>query len=156
VTLGNSIEFAVATYAIFKLGAILNPLNPSFNATQVEKALRHLQTRHLIISAETKLIRKPPRSNVSILKHLVPGITGSKIDSEIVPSLQNVILVDNSDGRINPDELRATIPFEYLQEMEISQALPDQDLHKDDVVNIQFTSVSLNRLNYTTDVSTED
>jgi hypothetical protein len=56
-----------------------------------------------------------------------------------------VILVDNSDGRIDPDELRATIPFEYLQEMAVSQALPNQELHKDDVVNIQFTSVSLDK-----------
>jgi acyl-CoA synthetase (AMP-forming)/AMP-acid ligase II len=141
VILGNNIEFAIATYAIFKLGAILNPLNPSFNATQVEKALRHLGTRHLIVSAETKLIRKPPRSNIPLLKHLVPEITGSRLESQVVPSLQNVILVDNSDGRSDPDELRATVPFEYLQEMAGSQALPDQELHKDDVVNIQFTSV---------------
>jgi hypothetical protein len=125
------------------LGAILNPLNPSFNATQVVNALKHLETSHLIVSTETKLIRKPPRSNVSLLQHIVPGITGSRIESEAVPTLQNVVLVDNSAGRINPDELRATIPFEYLQEMSGSQGLPDQQLHKDDVVNIQFTSVSL-------------
>jgi acyl-CoA synthetase (AMP-forming)/AMP-acid ligase II len=55
VSLGNNMEFAIATYALFKLGAILNPLNPSFNTQQVVSALNHLETSHLIIGAETNL-----------------------------------------------------------------------------------------------------
>lgn len=139
VFLGNNIEFAVATYALFKLGAILNPLNPSFNAKQVISALNHLETSHLIISSETNLVRKPPRSNVSLLTEIVSSIGGKRLESEVVPSLKEVILVDNSSGRVNSNDLSAAVPFDALQASS-SQALPDQHLHKDDLINIQFTS----------------
>ena len=139
VSLGNSLEFAIATYAIFKLGAILNPLNPSFNANQVASALNHLESSHLIVSAETKLIRKDPRSNVPMLEHIVPNIAGSKVESESVPSLRRIVLVDNSEGRVDAKQLGAAVPIQALQD-ESTRSLPDQGLHRDEVVNIQFTS----------------
>ncbi|SMQ49135.1 unnamed protein product [Zymoseptoria tritici ST99CH_3D7] len=139
VSLGNNIEFAVATYAIFKLGAILNPLNPSFNATQVVSALNHLETSHLIIGTETHLIRKDPRSNVEILKHIAPGIAKGKLESELVRSLKEVVLVDNSRGRVDLNQLGATTPFEAIQSAS-AQSISYDNLHKDDIVNIQFTS----------------
>lgn len=139
VSLGNSVEFAVTTYALFKLGAILNPLNPSFNAQQVVSATSHLDTSHLIIGTETNLPFKPPRSNVPLLKHINPGMNRDQIQSELVPSLQQIILVDNSEGRVDTKELRATVPFEAVSDGS-QQALPDQGLHKDEIVNIQFTS----------------
>ncbi|KAK5170559.1 uncharacterized protein LTR77_005147 [Saxophila tyrrhenica] len=133
-------EFAVTTYALFKLGAILNPLNPSFNTKQVVAALNHLETSHLIIGAETNLSRKPPRSNVEMLTHIAPDIQGrGKLQSDLVSSLQHIVLVDNAEGRINTQDLRATVPYEAVQK-DSEQTLPDQNLHKDDVVNIQFTS----------------
>jgi acyl-coenzyme A synthetase/AMP-(fatty) acid ligase len=141
VSLGNNMEFAIATYALFKLGAILNPLNPSFNTKQVVAALNHLETSHLIIGAETNLSRKPPRSNVGLLTHIAPNLeNGGRLESELVESLQHIVLVDNSDGRINTQELKVVVPFEDVQQAG-GQSLPDQGLHKDDVVNIQFTSL---------------
>ncbi|KAM3416484.1 hypothetical protein BST61_g8077 [Cercospora zeina] len=140
VSLGNNIEFAIATYAIFKLGAILNPLNPSFNANQVVSALNHLGTSHLIIGTETHLIRKDPRNNSEILKHIAPGIGGKKLESELCPSLEEIVLVDNSHGRVDAGSLGATVPFQAIQEGQSAQSISYEDLHKDDVVNIQFTS----------------
>ncbi|KAI5357187.1 putative AMP-dependent synthetase/ligase, AMP-binding, AMP-binding enzyme domain, ANL [Septoria linicola] len=140
VSLGNNIEFAIATYAIFKLGGILNPLNPSFNAKQVVSALNHLETSHLIIGTETHLIRKDPRDNSQILTHIAPGIGGKKLESELCPSLKEIVLVDNSRGRVDTATLGATVPYQAVQEGSSESALSDQKLHKDDVVNIQFTS----------------
>ncbi|KAF2770668.1 acetyl-CoA synthetase-like protein [Teratosphaeria nubilosa] len=142
VSLGNNIEFAITTYALFKLGAILNPLNPSFNVQQVVSATKHLDASHLIIGAETNLPFKAPRSNVELLRHMAPGIggRGGKVESDLVPSLSGIVLVDNSAGRANLDELRAATPFEDVLHGGSNQALPDQGLSKDDVVNIQFTS----------------
>lgn len=139
VSLGNNIEFAVATYALFKLGAVLNPLNPSFSVQQVVSATAHLEASHLIIGAETNLAYKPPRSNVPLLKHLAPNIGAGQIESELVPSLQQIVLVDNAGGRVDTHELKAAVPFEDVL-AGADQALPDQALHKDDIVNIQFTS----------------
>ena len=139
VSLGNNMEYALLHYALFKLGAILNPLNPSFNQKQVISALNHLESSHLIIGAETNLSRKPPRSNVSMLSQIVPNIHGSKLESEVVPSLTQVVLVDNAEGRVNTSELKAAVPFGDIARGD-EQSISDQGLHKDEVVNIQFTS----------------
>lgn len=117
------------------------PLNPAFNAPQVLSALNHLEASHLIIGAETNLPRKEPRSNISLLTHLVPNLAGSKLESELVPSLQNVVLVDNSAGRIDISEYRSIRRYEHVVE-DGGQgiALEDQGLDPHEIANIQFTS----------------
>ncbi|KAF2014670.1 acetyl-CoA synthetase-like protein [Aaosphaeria arxii CBS 175.79] len=141
VSLGNNIEYATVTYALFKLGAILVPLNPAFNAPQVLSALNHLAASHLIIGAETNLPRKDPRSNIPLLTHLVPNLAGSKLESELVPSLQAVVVVDNSAGRIDAKAYRSALKYQTVYEDgDSDSAISYSDLHPNDVVNIQFTS----------------
>ncbi|KAI9795213.1 MAG: hypothetical protein M1833_007295 [Piccolia ochrophora] len=141
VSLGNNIEFATATYALFKLGATLVPLNPGFNATQVVSALSHLEATHLLIGTETNLPRKAPRSNISMLQHLIPNLGGTRVESELVPSLKSVVLVENSTGRVDVTPLKCTDKYEHvLEDGGDGRALPDQGLDPDEVVNIQFTS----------------
>ncbi|KAH7410113.1 acyl-CoA synthetase/AMP-acid ligase-like protein II [Phaeosphaeria sp. MPI-PUGE-AT-0046c] len=141
VSLGNNIEFATTTYALFKLGAILVPLNPAFNAPQVLSALNHLSASHFIIGAETNLPRRAPRSNISLLTHLVPNLTSSKLESELVPSLQNVVLVDNSAGRIDVSTYKSIRSYEHvIEDGGQGSALGDQGLDANEVANIQFTS----------------
>ncbi|KAJ5238884.1 AMP-dependent synthetase/ligase [Penicillium chermesinum] len=142
VMLGNSMEYVVATYALFKLGAILVPLNPSFNASQVASALDHLKSSHLIINAESNLPRKDPRDNIPLLKHLVQDLSGSGLSSELVPSLKKIILVDNSLGRPDLSDYSSLIPFaDLVSELPADgRSLPDQNLSPHEIVNIQFTS----------------
>ena len=141
VSLGNNIEFATVTYALFKLGAILVPLNPGFNAQQVVAALSHLEASQLIIGTETNLPYKDPRPNIPLLRHLVPDLAGGKVESELVPSLKRVILVDNSSGRVDCSDLKACSPYtSAIEDGGQGRPLPDQGLNVNDVVNIQFTS----------------
>jgi len=99
VLLGNNIELALATYAIFKLGAVLIPLNSSFNTAQVASALNHLSTAHLLIGLETSLPWKPLRRNSELLRELVPGCESvGAIATELVSSLRKVVVVDNTKG----------------------------------------------------------
>jgi acyl-CoA synthetase (AMP-forming)/AMP-acid ligase II len=115
------------------------PLNPAFNSVQVISALSHLSASHLIIGAETNLPFKPPRENTSLLKQLVPTIeTASKVESASVPSLRNVITVNNSDGPF--DNLRGATPFSDISLSHSSAEVEDVSLHMDDIINIQFTS----------------
>jgi long-subunit acyl-CoA synthetase (AMP-forming) len=120
------------------------PLNPAFTVSQVISALSHLTASHLIISTETNLPRKPPRSNVNLLTQLVPEIQGTgKVESESVPSLKSIVLVDNSAERVDTASLKATVPYETVQEDGGSQAgsVPGEDtLDYNEIVNIQFTS----------------
>ncbi|KAL4872433.1 hypothetical protein BDV12DRAFT_162189 [Aspergillus spectabilis] len=142
VMLGNSMEHATVTYALFKLGAILVPINPSFNATQVVAALKHLGTSHMIVSSESNLPRKQPRSNMPLLKHLIQDLSNSRLESAAVPTLRNIILVDNSTGRIDSSALRSLTPYSSVTSDNTAdgKALPPQSLSAREVVNIQFTS----------------
>ncbi|KUJ09216.1 acetyl-CoA synthetase-like protein [Mollisia scopiformis] len=142
--LGNSWEFGVVTYAVWKVGGILVPLNPAFNSPQVIAALSHLEAAHLIIGTETNLPYKPPRENISLLKQIVPDLESGKVESISVPSLKNIILVDNSEGRIQTERLKSTTPFgELINGFSSSREraiVPDEPLHRDEIINIQFTS----------------
>ena len=141
VSLGNNIEHAIATYALFKLGAILVPLNPTFNINQVAAALTHLDASHLVIGTETCLSRKDPRSNVPLLRQLVPNLEGKKLESELVPSLRHVVVVDNSAGRVDPKPFSSTTSYEAIaQDPGLMHSLKAPDLHPDEIINIQFTS----------------
>ncbi|TVY39790.1 putative acyl-CoA synthetase, partial [Lachnellula occidentalis] len=142
VSLGNCWEFAVLTYSIFKLGAILVPLNPAFNSTQVISALCHLEASHLIIGAETNLAYKPPRENVSLLKAIAGDLTSSTLHSSAVPSLRTITLVNNSTApsHIDTAPFKALTPFTSLLHSAPHAIVPDTSLHVDDTVNIQFTS----------------
>ncbi|KAG5305012.1 AMP dependent synthetase and ligase [Histoplasma capsulatum G186AR] len=142
VSLGNSIEFAIVTYALFKLGAVLVPLNPSFNANQVVSALGHLEASHLIMSTEVNLPRREPRPTLSLLHQIVPDLLSSKLESQAVPSLKKIILVNNDDGRVDTTSFKCTTPFASLSSDLIQDMLPiaPQGLSPHDVVNIQFTS----------------
>jgi long-subunit acyl-CoA synthetase (AMP-forming) len=117
------------------------PINPAFNAPQVISALNHLEASTLLIGAETNLPRKDPRSNIPLLTHLIPNLTGSNLESELVPSLRNVVLVDNAHGRIDLDEYKSIKRYAHVvEDGGQGNALPDQDLNPNDIVNIQFTS----------------
>jgi acyl-CoA synthetase (AMP-forming)/AMP-acid ligase II len=141
VQLGNNLEFATITYALFKLGAILVPLNPAFNAAQIISAFNHLSATHLVIGTETSLPFKPPKSNLSLLEGIVPDLRSSTLTSEAIPTLKHVILVDNSQGRIETSSLHATTPWTSISKDGSTDApTADSPLSNQEIVNIQFTS----------------
>lgn len=148
VSLGNGAEFAALTYAAFKLGAVLVPLNPGFNAKQVGAALRHLGVEVLIIGKVTDLPYKPGRgrSNLELLGSIVPDLdavkAGGDVESEVVPSLRKVVVVDNLNFHPQVDfpTFKALTPYEVLLEGGKGTVVPDEELRPDETINIQFTS----------------
>ncbi|KAJ1336101.1 mevalonyl-CoA ligase [Microdochium nivale] len=153
VSLGNVCENVALSYATFKLGAILVPLNPSFNAQQMTAALAHLRAEILVIGAVTDLAYKPcrGRSNLDLLTALVPNLRGPNLESPSVPSLKNIVVLDNSPSHPQSnfplEELRCLTPYSMLLDGPSSQSpskqrsvVPDSPLEADDIINIQFTS----------------
>ncbi|KXJ93701.1 hypothetical protein Micbo1qcDRAFT_187794 [Microdochium bolleyi] len=153
VSLGNVCENVALSYAAFKLGAILVPLNPSFNAQQLTAALAHLRTEILIIGAVTDLAYKPcrGRSNLDLLTALVPDLRASRLESSNVPTLKNIIVLDNRPSHpqaVFPlEELRCLTPYTTLLDGPSSlspsqqrRVVPDSPLTPDEIINIQFTS----------------
>lgn len=146
VSLGNCLEFAALTYACFKLGAVLVPLNPGFNAQQVAAALRHLECELLIVGAVTDLSYKAGngRSNETLLRSVAGDLRGATVESQEVPTLKNVVIVDNRSHHAAVDfkleDFRAITPYARLLEASERAVRPDAVLHPDDTINIQFTS----------------
>ncbi|KAL7948502.1 hypothetical protein V8C42DRAFT_351598 [Trichoderma barbatum] len=146
VSLGNSAEFAALTYALFKLGAVLVPLNPTFNAQQVTAALGHLGAEVLIIGAVTDLAYRPGkgRSNKALLESIVGDLHRSQIQSEAVPSLRRVVVLDNrpshADVDFPLDQFAALSSYDALLEGSDRAVQPDAPLDPSDTINIQFTS----------------
>lgn len=133
-TLGAENTISPATFQV--------PINPSFNATQVVAALSHLGASHLIVSAEANLPRRDPRSNIPLLQHIVQDLSSHKVESELIPTLQQVILVDNSSGRIDTSKFKSLMPYSsVMSELATDGSpLPPQNLSPHEIVNIQFTS----------------
>ncbi|KAL8647782.1 MAG: hypothetical protein Q9210_005358 [Variospora velana] len=129
VSLGNNVEYAIV------------PLNPAFNAQQVIAALNHLEASHLIIGAETNLPRKTPRSNVPLLQQIIPDLHEPNVQSETIPSLTQIIIVENSNGRVDTSKIKPLVKYRDILEHGASSPPHLQDqLSPDDIVNIQFTS----------------
>ena len=97
----------------------------------------------MIIGAETNLPRKEPRSNLPLLQQLIPNLQGTKLESDVVPSLREVILVQNSEGRIDSSNLLTLYNFETIlfDGRDGYSTFPlKTSLHSDEIINIQFTS----------------
>jgi long-subunit acyl-CoA synthetase (AMP-forming) len=65
------------------------------------------------------------------------------LESEAVPALRSIILVDNSAGRENTDFLKSTVPYENIMEDGGTSKVGvkgEDSLSCEDIVNIQFTS----------------
>ncbi|KAI0149519.1 hypothetical protein GGR57DRAFT_473643 [Xylariaceae sp. FL1272] len=149
VSLGSVSESVVLTYAIVKLGAIWVPLNPTFNSEQLGAALSHLGVETLVISAVTDLPFKPcrGRSNLDLLSSLIPGLTSgaNKIESPVIPSLKNAIIVDNAashpqSGFPPLQDIGALTTYTDLLSSSPKPVKPDAPLSADETINIQFTS----------------
>ncbi|KAM3552327.1 hypothetical protein MY1884_007265 [Beauveria asiatica] len=148
ISLGNGPEFAALTYALFKLGAVLVPLNPSFNASQVAAALRHLAVQVLIVGAVTDTAYRPGRgrSNEPLLTELAGGdLRAGAIANPHVPSLQKMLVVDNRtshpDVRFDLDACRRVLtPYRNLLDGADRPVKPAAPLSPSDTINIQFTS----------------
>ncbi|KAM4065561.1 AMP-binding enzyme [Hirsutella rhossiliensis] len=166
VSLGNAPEFATLTYALYKLGAVLVPLNPALSPAQVVAALRHLDARVLVVAAVADLAYKPARGRCN--RPLVAAVTaagegggdggglgGERVRSEAVPSLRHVVVVDNralhrghdpgassSDDRWRIHDSRgALVSYDaLLGQGSAGAVVPSRPLSPSDTINIQFTS----------------
>ncbi|CAI6096538.1 unnamed protein product [Clonostachys chloroleuca] len=146
VSLGNTAEYTILTYALFKLGAVLVPFNPGFTASQVVSGLQHLGAEMLIIGAVTDLAYKAGkgRSNEDLLRGVLGDLDNSTIQSEAVPSLRVAIVLDNRpdhpDVQFDIERFPCLTPYTNLLNGSPAPVRPSSPLDPSDTINIQFTS----------------
>ena len=113
--------------------------------------MSHLTASHLVISSTTKLPYKQPHSNTPLLEDLVEDFNTSpeRLNSNTVPSLKSVILVDNNtlgSSSFPTDNIPASISFSNLlnptlsSQTSTSRPVIEEVSSPGDVINIQFTS----------------
>ncbi|RYP75148.1 hypothetical protein DL771_002609 [Monosporascus sp. 5C6A] len=155
VSLGNVAEHTALIYAAFKLGAVLVPLNPSFNAQQLAAALEHLAVEVLVITAVADVAYRPcrGRANLALLEALIPNLRAPKVEAPAVPSLRSVVVLDNRashpEAHFPLEELRALVRYEDLLLQGggggAAAVTPDAPLAPHETINIQFTSGTTSR-----------
>ena len=80
-------------------------------------------------------------SNIPLLKEIFEFSKPSKPPGSVLPSLQQVIVADNSSGRVDISGLGSILHFsDVLEYGHNHKEISNLNLHPDEVVNIQFTS----------------
>ena len=90
---GGSLTFMQISYACFKIGAVVCPLNPAYTPDQVISALKHIEASCFVLSTEITLPYKEPKSTASLLDAVLGGVR-----SEVYRP--TVLLIDNSACRM--------------------------------------------------------
>jgi acyl-CoA synthetase (AMP-forming)/AMP-acid ligase II len=93
-----------------------------------------------VFNTEITLPYKEPQLTTDLVAEIV-GPECDDVLSAKVPSLRDILLIDNSSGRVDVTSLPVTADYYPLLLAYRGQRLPIQhQLQADDVVNIQFTS----------------
>ncbi|RDA95326.1 hypothetical protein CP533_3443 [Ophiocordyceps camponoti-saundersi (nom. inval.)] len=163
VSLGNGTEFAALTYAIYKLGAVLVPLNPTLGFEQVKAGLEKLGVRVLVMGLVVDLPYRPfrGRGNAAVLRsvceerpgglerlvwvdnraeHVEGTVEEGDVaflkggDDDFVVSYERLLVSDPSSSSSSPSSSPSSPPSSP------SPPPPSPPLSPDDIINIQFTS----------------
>ncbi|KAI3602868.1 amp-dependent synthetase and ligase [Moniliophthora roreri] len=147
IVMGNNSSYAMLQWAAARIGSILVTINPAYRIDELAATLRIVGVKHLFVvpRIRTSSYLDMLMSKFPDLKHSAPG----EIEEEALPELRNLIVVDNKD--LHRDELRkldirSVIDWrdilmwrEGTQEKRRVEEI-SRTIHKDDVVNMQFTS----------------
>ncbi|CZS89444.1 related to acyl-CoA synthetases (AMP-forming)/AMP-acid ligases II [Rhynchosporium graminicola] len=134
ISLGNCVPYAVISYACFKIGAIVVPLNPAYTAEQVSSALCHVEAACFVLSTEITLPYKEPKSTASLLEAVV-GNSSKRVFN------RRILLVDNSVGKADTARFNFTAKYEDILSKYSTCRLPPQaNVKNSDLATIQFTS----------------
>ncbi|KAK7036621.1 hypothetical protein VNI00_011554 [Paramarasmius palmivorus] len=147
VVMGNNSSYAMLQWAAARIGSILVTINPAYRIDELAATLRIVGAKHLFVVPKIRT-----SSYLEMLASKFPDIKNSRpgeIQEEALPELRNLIVVDNNDAyqdQLRKLEMKSVIDWrevimwredtqEKIRVDEISRSI-----HKDDIVNMQFTS----------------
>ncbi|ORY02209.1 AMP-binding domain-containing protein [Basidiobolus meristosporus CBS 931.73] len=142
VFMPNNSAWATLQYATAKLGLILVTINPAYRSHELLQALQLVECKSLILTPTFKT-----SNYVQMLESIIPGFKDGKqnnLECEEIPSLKQIIMVDNSFGSFDFNGLNGVTRYEDLliknTHLDSSIRKHQEQLGNNDIVNIQFTS----------------
>ena len=137
----NSIEWAVAAFAVLRLGAALVPVNTFLKAEEIKYFVTQSGARHLIMLDSFRKLDFP-----ETLTQFCPAVATQTMPGQVsdpgVPDLRNIVLLSRSGGKLD-----CAFDFAALE----STASPDaraladrmeQAVTPDDLAMVKYTSGS--------------
>lgn len=134
----NCYEWVITHYAVAKIGGILVNVNPGYRESELTHCMNLVSMSTLISCQKLK-----SSNYVNLLESASPGIlksssTGIGVTSTNLPSLKNVIYIDDADNEIAPESY--TRFWQLIKYNSTSEPDVDYKLNPEDIWNIQFTS----------------
>ncbi|VDC03112.1 unnamed protein product [Peniophora sp. CBMAI 1063] len=148
VVMGNNSAYATLQWATASIGAILVTFNPAYRAHELVHTLRQVGVSHLFVVPNLRR-----SSYLHMLHEALPGLRGAQPGSiaiEELPALRSITAVDNTrDPGLFASAMDKAPAVTDYRDISIWTAGSRESkvveetrgtLHKDDVVNLQFTS----------------
>ncbi len=131
----NNWEWITLLYAAARAGLVLVNINPAYRVSELEYALNKVECRLLVMVSKFKT-----SDYVAMMSELIPDIhtsSATSLNSERVPSLDSVVLIDVES---EPGFLDFSLLTAKGNDESINLDSSSCSSKPDDVVNIQFTS----------------
>ncbi|KAJ7136019.1 hypothetical protein C8R44DRAFT_662295 [Mycena epipterygia] len=147
VLMGNNSAYAMLQWACAEIGAILVTINPAYRLNELVNVLNLVGVSHFFVVPRIR-----SSSYIEMLAEKFPDLRNSQsgaIQEPSLPKLRNLVVVDNT-GQFKQEaetlRLKSWIDWreimvwgESSRESELQKEVT-KSLHKDDVINLQFTS----------------
>lgn len=147
VIMGNTSAYATLQWACASIGAILVTINPAYRLQELVNTLNLVEVQHLFVvpSIRSSTYVRMLAETFPEMRSMHPG----ELQIEDLPSLRNFVVVDNAE------EAREDLAKLHIQSMVDWREIPiwnesareariqtemEKNLHRDDIVNLQFTS----------------
>ena len=134
----NCYEWVVTQFGTAKIGAILVNMNPAYRVNEF------VYCSNLVGLSTLIAYQKLRTSNyIDLLEAASPGIfdssvTGIGVTSKTIPTLKNVIFIDNPGDEIAPASITRFAKF--IDGQSTDEPTFDWNLDAEDIINIQYTS----------------
>ncbi|TFY79539.1 hypothetical protein EWM64_g4473 [Hericium alpestre] len=149
VLMGNNSVYAMLQWACASIGAILVTVNPAYRVHELINVLSLVGVSHFFVVPSIRTSRY-----LDLLSAALPSLrsaTPGNVQEEQLPSLRSIFVVDHNlhDGRHFSevlDDVRCAVDFRELliwrEDSSEARTVAEmsQTLHKDEVMNLQFTS----------------
>lgn len=144
-------------WACARIGAILVTLNPAYRGNEIASTLALAQVQHLFVVPRIRSSNYL-QTLASIFPSLSSDSIGRQLNLERLPDLRNIIVMDDMSSKAEWEtemaKVKPAVDFREIlvwredgrEQAEVKRL--EASLHKDEIINLQFTRLYLPRMSW--------